>query len=194
MQEILSQDVDTHALISATPVVGQRYLRQSQCSRRAAEPVEPLRGVRVHCHLQSSVRCLTEPVSNPEPLTEGEVAILVDGLSDEVGFIYVMHHLGFGAYVGAGPGAERSRAVQSAIDSLRRLVDRGLVLVGYTQYVDGGPPGRLAPYEHVSESPDDVWRRLRSDSLSTEPGALDWSCWCVNSPAGDEVARRSQQA
>jgi hypothetical protein len=125
-----------------------------------------------------------------EPLGDGELEILVDGLSDEVAFIYVLSHLGLVDASEAAPGPDRAAAVEQAIDHLRRLVDRELIQVGRTEYVDVGPPGRLAPYRHVAEPPTDVWTRLRQDSLNADPHALDWSCWSVNTTAGDALARR----
>jgi hypothetical protein len=122
-------------------------------------------------------------------LTEGELEILVDGLSDEVAFRYVLLHLGLADALEAPPSTERSDAVDAAIQSLTRLVDQNLVLVGHTRYKDGGPPGRQSPYEHVPEAPDEVWNRIRRESLSATSD-LHWTCWCVNTLAGDDLARQ----
>jgi hypothetical protein len=139
-------------------------------------------------------QCFAMSVTVADELSEGELNILVDGLSDEVAFFYVIIHLGLLEAVDeAAPGPTRTRVVNAAIESLQRLIDRGLLLVGHTRFVEeGGPPApgrRLTPYEHVPEEPVDVWQRLRTDSLSPVSDDLYWSCWCVNTAAGNKVAR-----
>jgi hypothetical protein len=122
-------------------------------------------------------------VDDDQPLTMGELEILVDGLSDEVAFTYVMDHLELTGARDVPPGPERTAAVNLAIDALRKLVARGLVEVGHTET---GPRGR---YAFVADHPEIVWLRLQRDSLSAEPSDLWFSCWCVNTPHGDDVAR-----
>jgi len=61
--------------------------------------------------------------------------------------------------------------------------------VGRTEYIDGGPPGRVAPVKHVDEAFDDVRARVGRACASGE--GWEWSCWVVNTPQGDAMAARA---
>ena len=82
--------------------------------------------------------------------------------------------------------------------SLERLSSAGLVAIGHTEYLDGGPSGRFGPVRHVAEALSSV--RQRVEAACTEVGATfgrpDWeySCWLVNTDRGDAVARGAVEA
>ncbi|MBA2282007.1 MAG: hypothetical protein H0W25_12370 [Acidimicrobiia bacterium] len=59
--------------------------------------------------------------------------------------------------------------------------------LGRVQYIDKGPPGRLAPVEHISEEIDDIRRRV--DEACRSGGDWEFACWLVNTPSGDSIAR-----
>lgn len=121
-------------------------------------------------------------------LQPGELDLLVDGLSDDVAFVWVLIHL---RMVENPPGQSTpptAAEAERALTSLRRLQDEGLIAVGHMEYVDGGPPGRVAPVRHVPD-PDDV---VETRVLEACRSGVDWewSCWVANTDLGDAVARR----
>lgn len=79
--------------------------------------------------------------------------------------------------------------VEEAFAALGRLSDAGLIRVGRIEYVDDGPPGRVAPVKHVVEQLDMVKARVRASCLRGKD--WEWSCWVVNTTDGDAIARRS---
>src|SRR4051794_9107612 len=82
--------------------------------------------------------------------------------------------------------------VAIGLDVLERLVDLGLVEVGHTEYVDGGPPGRAAPYRHVAVTMSEV--RPRVEAVCRQATRWpDWafSCSAVNTDQGDSAARHA---
>lgn len=126
-------------------------------------------------------------------LTPGELEILIDGLSDDVAFEWVLIHLG----IQTNPPPARdwipaASDLHDAFTSLRRLTDLSLARVGRIEYVDGGPPGRLAPVRHVAEDMDTVVSRVEA-AVRTARVSEDWafSCWVVNTDRGNVVARRA---
>ena len=95
--------------------------------------------------------------------TLGELEILIDGLSDDVAFIWVLIHLGIRTNPPPTPDwAPAASDLQNAFASLRRLANHRLIRVGRIEYVDGGPPGRLAPVRHVAEDMDVVVSRVEA--------------------------------
>ncbi len=60
------------------------------------------------------------------------------------------------------------------------------------EVLDGGPPGRVAPVEHIEEPLSAVKARVESASAGAKEWA-DWafSCWVVNTDLGDAVARNA---
>lgn len=120
-------------------------------------------------------------------LTHAETEILIDGLSDDVAFVWVPVHLGLRGNPPDDPGPPRAEDVDAALRSLDKLSRAGLLMVGHMEYVDGGPSGRVAPVKHVEDPIDEIADRVRTACRS---GAdWEWSCWVVNTPAGSEVAR-----
>lgn len=127
---------------------------------------------------------------NVDP-TLGELEILIDGLSDDVAFIWVLIHLGIRTNPPPTPDwAPAASDLQNAFASLRRLANHRLIRVGRIEYVDGGPPGRLAPVRHVAEDMDVVVSRVEA-AVQTAKVEDDWaySCWIVNTDEGNVVAR-----
>lgn len=127
----------------------------------------------------------TGPVEND--LTSGEIELLVDGLSDHVDLGWVLIHLGIRGNPPAHPGPPSASDVDTAFVALDRLSRAGLVSVGHLEYLDGGPPGRFAPVEHVQERIGDVKTRvIEACANGTD---WEWSCWVVNTADGDERAQ-----
>jgi hypothetical protein len=134
------------------------------------------------------VRCRTvEPVDRPD-VTEGEAALLVDGLRDDVSFSWVLIHLGLRGNPPPDPSPPTAQVIEAAFETIERLVGAGLVTTGRLEYIDGGPPGRAAPFRHVAESLDLV--RQRVERTATADDGWEWSCWTVNTTAGDAIARQ----
>ena len=126
-------------------------------------------------------------------LTSDELDLLIDGLSDDISFIWVLIHLGIRTNPPPTPDwAPSEKDLHDAFDSLKRLTDLGLIRVGLIEYVDRGPPGRPAPVEHITEDLDVVRSRVES-AVRTASVSDDWaySCWVVNTEKGDRVAREA---
>ena len=120
-------------------------------------------------------------------LAPGEIELLIDGLSDDVAFVWVLIHLGIRANPPTSPDPPSIADVDSAFSTLKKMTQRGLVKVGHIEYLDGGPPGTLAPVKHVEDPLPDV-----KDAVlhALESGSdWEWSCWVVNTPLGDILAR-----
>jgi len=120
-------------------------------------------------------------------LSHGEIDVLIDGLSDDVAFIWVLIHLGLRENPPREPRPPSRSEVDAAFSSLDRLRRTGLVKVGRMEYVDGGPPGRVAPLKHVEEPIGTVKRRVLTACGSGSD--WEWSCWTMNTPSGDAAAR-----
>jgi hypothetical protein len=126
-------------------------------------------------------------------LTPGEMELLIDGLSDDVAFIWVLIHLGIRTNPPPTPDWSPAPSdLHEAFASLQKLTDLALIRVGRIEYVDGGPPGRLAPVKHIAEDMDEVVSRVEM-AVGTARVSEGWaySCWVVNTEHGDVVARRS---
>jgi hypothetical protein len=125
-------------------------------------------------------------------LTKGEIEILIDGLADDVSFLWALIHLGIcespSTLLDEPPSAA---AIAAAFESFERLVTAGLARLGRIEYVDPTQPaGTVAPVRHVEEPIAAV--RMRVEQVVREAG--DWSdwafcCWLVNTEAGDATAR-----
>lgn len=59
--------------------------------------------------------------------------------------------------------------------------------IGRVQCIDGGPPGRVAPVEHIAEPIGEV--RQRVENACRSDAESEFACWLVDTLAGDEVAR-----
>jgi hypothetical protein len=118
-------------------------------------------------------------VEAPADLSEGERALLDDAASDDVALVWVLIHLGIRGNPPRPPDWKPSATqLDAAFDAMRRLVDAGLLSVGRTEYLDGGPPGRFAPVRHVAEPLDDVRRRVDA-AVREAKTSTDWefACW-----------------
>jgi len=102
-----------------------------------------------------------------------EEAELIDAAnSDDIDMFWAMDHLGI-------IGDDYNRSVRPSLadvdrtfEVIRRLVGLGLLRVGSTAYVDGGPPGRLSPVYFVDEPLDVVRDRVASTIVHGDD--LDW--------------------
>jgi hypothetical protein len=123
-------------------------------------------------------------------LAPGEVELLVAGLDDDIDLGWAMVHLRLTG--NPPPPVLPPKTLEAAFLAFRRLVDRNLIRVGALEYVDGGPPGRVAPLEHVAEELGVVRTRVEN-ALATANQSTDWAfhCWIVNTPQGDDLARQT---
>lgn len=130
----------------------------------------------------------TGSVEDPR-LTPGEIELLIDGLTDDVAFVWVLILFGITANPPVNPGPPSVADVDAAFSVLETMTRRGLVKVGHLEYLDGGPPERLAPVKHVEDPLQDVKRVALN---ACESGSdWEWSCWVVNTPFGDDLARQA---
>ena len=127
-----------------------------------------------------------------EQLTGPDAEVLIDGLHDDVAFVWVVIHLGLRGNPPNDPSPPSSDDVDAAFNRLDRLVDAGLVQVGHMEYIDGGPPGRVSPVKHGAEPLDEVKARVKQACATGRD--WEWSCWVVNTEAGDAAARRALAA
>jgi hypothetical protein len=121
--------------------------------------------------------------------SDGNHELLINGLSDDVSFLWVLIDLGLLSNPPGHNGNPSPADVDAAFATLSRLQTAGLIEVGRIEYVDGGPPGRFAPVKHVPEELP-VCRERALHGLNTGDWS-DWahSCWVVNTDKGDEIAR-----
>jgi hypothetical protein len=121
-----------------------------------------------------------------EGVGECEGELLIGGLSDDVAFGWVLIHLGLRGNPPADPGPPTFEQIDDAVAVLSWLSEAGLIKVGRTEYIDGGPPGRVAPVRYVEEPLETVRTRIvRACDTGKD---WEWSCWVVNTDRGDEVA------
>ncbi|MEV6557418.1 hypothetical protein AB0M22_17000 [Nocardia sp. NPDC051756] len=124
-----------------------------------------------------------------EGFTDEQTALLIDGLNDDVSFDWVLVHLGLITNPPA-PGRPTTADIDAAFVILRRLHRQGLIAVGRIEYVDGGPSGRLAPVKHVPEDLNTCRERVQREvAASSSPPDWAYSCWVVNTAAGNAIAR-----
>jgi hypothetical protein len=125
-------------------------------------------------------------------LSQHEVELLIDGLTDDIAFVWVLIHLGIRPDPPTDPGPPSASDVHTAFSTLDRLSLAGLVKVGHMEYLDRGPPGRVAPVTHVEEPIAQVKSRVLTACSSGSD--WEWSCWVVNTSDGDDAARRALDA
>ncbi len=129
--------------------------------------------------------------NRPGPaLTTGEVELLTDGLTDDISFDNALIDLGLRGNPPARNEPPDAIQIDAAFRSYERLLNAGLIRLGRVQYIDGGPPGRVAPIEHLVESLTQVRARVE-EACRTASDWGDWgfSCWSVNTSDGDAAAR-----
>lgn len=127
-----------------------------------------------------------------EELSDGEVQLLVDGLTDDVAIVWAMIHLGVRSNPPTDPGPPTMHDIDRTFTVLEQLSARGLVRVGRMEYDDGGPPGRAAQAHHVEEPLDAVRARVK-DVCGEAETDWEWTGWIVNTEAGDNAARHALQ-
>ncbi len=134
----------------------------------------------------------SDATGNGQELTPGELEILIDGLTDDVAFDLVLIHLGIRENPPTTTDPPTSQDVEDAFRSLERLCRLSLGRVGRIRYIDGGPPGRVAPVEHIEEPLSTVRARVEAACASAQEWS-DWafSCWIVNTPEGDAAAHKA---
>lgn len=115
-----------------------------------------------------------------EDLSPAERSLLADAASDDVSFDWVLTHLGLIPKSRTTDWRPGPSELDAAFSTLARLAARGLIRVGHTEYVDGGPPGRVAPVRHVEEPLSQVRDRVIA-AVESARDASDWSyqCWVV---------------
>ena len=126
-------------------------------------------------------------------LTKDEVELLIDGSSDEVDFIWTLFHLDIFENPPLRPGPPTQAEIDRAFESIERLVSFGYIIVGRSEYIDGGPPGRAAPVTVVSEPIGIVKSRVEracAEARAHPTGSDDWqwSCWLTCTDSGRSIA------
>jgi hypothetical protein len=117
-------------------------------------------------------------------LTPGERELLIDGLSDDVAFDWVLIHLGIRANPSASAGPPSVADVDSAFSVLDEMMRRGLVNVGHMEYVDGVRRWWTSWAACSRETRRDPIPEVKRSVLhACESGSdCEWSCWVVNKP------------
>jgi hypothetical protein len=129
-----------------------------------------------------------------QKLSPGELEVLIDGESDDVAFDWILIHLGIRSNPADRPGPPRIEEALDALGAIEKLVTAGLIRIGRIEYIDGGPPGRVAPVKHVSEPIDVVRQRVVSHLESGDQSDnWRWLCWVVNTEFGDLAARHARE-
>lgn len=123
-------------------------------------------------------------------LPNGELQLLIDGLTDVVSFDMALLHLGLRGNPPDRSEPPNTAQIEVAFRRFEGLLTGGLIQLGRMQYVDGGPPGRVAPVEHIEERFQDVRSRVKEACRTAEDWG-DWafSCWTANTADGDALAR-----
>jgi hypothetical protein len=130
------------------------------------------------------------PDGDTDALSSGEIALLVDGLTDDVSFGWALIHLGLREDPPPEDVPPTGDVIAAAFASFERLVNLGLVEIGRIEYVNPGQPaGSVAPVKHVAEPIDAVRARVERECAQASRDT-DWmfACWLVNTPAGHERA------
>jgi hypothetical protein len=125
-------------------------------------------------------------------LSDGDVELLVAGLDDDIALVWVLIHLGIRTNPPTTPDWRPcNNQLAEAFRALDRLLGLGLIEIGRIEYIDEGPPGRVAPVRHVREDQAVVRSRVE-DAVASAQSDQDWaySCWVVNTVAGNAVARQ----
>ena len=126
-------------------------------------------------------------------LTKDEVELLIDGSSDDVAFNWTLIRLDIFQNPPLRPGPPSGVEIDRAFESIERLVEGGYIVLGHTEYVDDGPPGRAAPVRIISEPIGLVKERVEkacAEARKHSNGSDDWmySCWLTCTESGCAVA------
>jgi hypothetical protein len=124
-------------------------------------------------------------------LSEGEIALLIDGLTDDVSFSWALIDLGLRGNPPLEDVPPYPEMIAAAFVSFERLLGLGLVAIGRIDEDPNPPPGSYRPVKHVAEPIETVRDRVERD-CSRAASWSDWAFCCLldNTDAGDEVARR----
>lgn len=127
-------------------------------------------------------------------LTQGEIELLIDGSVDDVDFVWTLIHLGIRENPPLDRGPPTSLEIDQAFGSIARLVDRDYIVIGHTEYVDGGPPGRFSPVLFVPEPVATVKSRVERHCAyarenTVPPGHWEFSSWLTCTEAGRAIAK-----
>lgn len=126
-----------------------------------------------------------------EPLLPCEVDLLIDGLSDDVSFSWALINLGIRDNPPVQDSPPSAEMIVRAFDHFERLVDLGLVNIGRIEFIDPDrPPNAVGPVRHIAEPLAQVRRRV-DHACAADGDSIGWqfSCWLVNTEAGDAAAR-----
>ena len=117
--------------------------------------------------------------------------LLIDGLSDDVSFGWALIHLGIRDNPPVQDSPPSGEMIARAFEHFERLVHLGLVKIGRIEFIDPDqPPNTVGPVRHIAEPLAPVRRRV-DHACSADGDSIDWqfSCWLVNTEAGDAAAR-----
>lgn len=113
-------------------------------------------------------------------LTPGERELLSAAEDDDIDVSWACIHLGVRTNGPPSPVRATPEEIDACFVSLNRLNGLGLISVGRMEYVDGGPPGRIAQVRHVSEPIDLVKDRvLEVAKTAVDAGEWAFSAWIV---------------
>ena len=138
-------------------------------------------------------RTLDRGAMNDTRLTKDEFELLIDGSSGDVDFMWTLFHLDIFENPPLRPGPPTEIEIDRAFESIERLVAFGYIVVGRSEYIDGGPPGRAAPVTIVSEPVGVVKSRVERACAEARarPTRCDdwrWSCWLTCTDSGCSIA------
>lgn len=129
--------------------------------------------------------------SERDDLTAGEIELLVDGLTDDVSFIWALIDLGLRENPPEADVPPDQQVISAAFRHFDRLLARKLIALGRVSYVDPAQPrGTVAPVMHIAEPIADVLDRVvEACSKAAQSGGWEYSCWIVTTDAGNKIAR-----
>lgn len=112
-----------------------------------------------------------------DALTPGEVELVEEAHHDDIDMAWTLIHLGIRKNDGSDTVRPSVDEIDRAFESLQRLTERGLIVVGHTEYIDGGPPGRLAPVKLVPDPLPEVKQRVIDGLSATSDMEWRFSSW-----------------
>jgi hypothetical protein len=124
-------------------------------------------------------------MAHEDELTPEETDLLTDAKEDDVSFAWALIDLGIRSNPPQTPDWRPSdEDIDAAFAIFAKLSNRDLISVGRIEYIDGGPPGRVAPVRHIPEALDAVRARVEA-AVSAAKVSIDWefSCWIVATDA-----------
>lgn len=110
-------------------------------------------------------------------LTPGEAELVEEARRDEIDMAWTLIHLGIKRNDGTDPPRPTTSDIDRAFESLERLSRAGLIRVGHTAYVDGGPPGRAAPVNVVEDPLSEVKQRVLTAIRDGDDNGWQFELW-----------------